>query len=190
MRLFLAADLDDRLRQVAGRETEGLRRGWRPQDSGALKWVDAANLHVTLHFLGEIDDGCVPGLVEVLSPPLAAPPFDLGLGQGGVFPPTGPPRVVWIGVSRGASALTAIHRELAWRLTSARIDVDDRPWQAHITVARVKQPMRSDLRALASGIALDGAGCCRVDAVTLYRSHLGPGGATYAPQLTIPLGRP
>jgi 2'-5' RNA ligase len=189
MRLFLAADLDDRLRQAAGREAEGLRRELGAKASGALKWVDDTNLHVTLHFLGEIDDGRVPGLVEVLSPPLAAPCFDLGLGRGGVFPPKGPPRVVWIGVGPGASALTAVHRELALRLTSARVGVDDRPLHAHITVARVKQPVRSDLRALASSVALDGAGCCRVEAVTLYRSHLASGGATYESQVKIPLGR-
>lgn len=155
MRLFLAADLDDRLRQSAGREAEGLRQELGTRDSGALRWMAPASLHVTVHFLGEIDDGLVPGLVEVLSPPLAAPSFDLGLREGGVFPPKGPPRVVWIGVGPGASALEAIHRELALRLKSARVGVDDRPMQAHITVARVKQPVRSDLRALAARIALD-----------------------------------
>lgn len=190
MRLFLAADLDDRLRQAADREAEGLRRVLGAHDSRALKWVDAANLHVTLHFLGEIDTRRVPGLVEVLSPPLTTPPFDLGLGRGGVFPPKGPPRVVWIGVSTAASALGAVHRELALRLTSAGVDVEDRALHAHITVARVKQPVRSDLRALASSVELDGVRSCRVDAVTLYRSHLAPGGAAYESLLRIPLGRP
>ncbi|MEW5981562.1 MAG: RNA 2',3'-cyclic phosphodiesterase [Acidobacteriota bacterium] len=191
MRLFLAVDLDDRLRLSASQAAVRLRRmveqkGCRPR---AVKWVEARNLHVTLQFLGEVAGDRVAELLDVLSPSLATPCFDIGLDRPGVFPPQGSPRVIWMGITPGAPALHAVHAELADRLAAARLAVEGRLFQAHVTLARVREPIRVDLRALVADVAPDSVGVSRVEFVTLYRSHLRPEGPTYELQLRIPLRR-
>ncbi len=190
MRLFLAVDLDEPLRQSAGRMADRIRSAAAIRQARAVTWVEPENLHVTLHFLGEIEDVRARDLIQRLAPPLAAPAFEMGLGRAGVFPPQGPPRVVWIGIEPGASAMDAVHRELAERLTTADVPVERRPLRAHVTIARLKQPVFADLRGLASGAAPAAAGRCRVEHVTLYRSHLGPHGPRYEALARIPLTCP
>lgn len=188
MRLFVAVDLAEPLRRAVARTADRLRDCGVDDPPRTIKWVDPANLHVTLHFLGEVARSRVPALLQALSPPLAAPSFDMGVGRAGVFPLRGGPRVIWIGITPGAVALEAVHRELAARLAVGAFAIDDRPLQAHVTIARVRQPPRADLRVLVAGAVIDDVGLCRVTAATLYRSHLGPGGPAYEPQLRIPFG--
>lgn len=190
MRLFLAVDLDEPLRQAAGRMADRIRRAAAIRQARAVRWVEPENLHVTLHFLGEVEDARARDLIQRLAPPLAAPAFEIGLGRTGVFPPQGPPRVLWIGIDPGASAMDAVHRELAARLTAADIPVEGRPLHAHVTMARLKQPVFADLRGLASGTAPTTTGRCPVEHVTLYRSHLGPHGPRYEALARIPLTCP
>lgn len=192
MRLFLAVDPDEAASGAVARAAERLRRRAEARErtlARAVTWVQPGNLHLTLHFLGEVDEVGLAGVRTALDPPLAAPPMRVELGEWGVFPPAGPARVIWIGLSAGAAALARLHAELAGRLRQAGIAADDRPFSPHLTIGRVKQPGRADWGALARSVPPAACGF-EVVSCTLYRSHLAGARPSYEPLLRIPLEAP
>ncbi len=189
MRLFLAVDPDEAASGAVARAAERLRRCAEARHrtlAHAVRWVEPGNLHLTLHFLGEVDEARLASVKTVLAPPLAAGPLRVELGDWGVFPTAGPARVIWIGLSAGAAALARLHAELAGRLRQAGIALDDRPFSPHLTIGRVKQPGRADWAALVRSVAPPACGF-DVVACTLYRSHLAGAGPSYEPLLRISL---
>jgi 2'-5' RNA ligase len=181
-------ELDDGVRRRAAALAEAVE----PLVSDALvvRWIPAENLHITLWFLGEVADGRVPALVAALDRPLALPSFDLRLGGLGAFPPSGVPRVMWVGIRDGAQSLATIHKELAERLHPLGFAAERRPFSAHLTIGRVKSARAGvrprDLRRQLSDFPAE-AGVCRVQAITLFRSRLSPRGAVYEALLRVPL---
>src|SRR5258706_12635481 len=99
MRLFVAVEIDDQARRAAEAAAEALRVAIGP----ALKarWVPVENLHLTVRFIGHVDDGRAPAVIDALASPLDIPPFDIELGGCGMFPSKGPPRALGMDV-RGA----------------------------------------------------------------------------------------
>src|SRR5438132_11735969 len=110
MRLFVAVEIDDRARHVAELAATELKRAMGP--AVKARWVPVENMHLTVRFIGHLDASAASRVIEALTPPLDIPPFDIELGGCGAFPPTGPPRAVWIGVTRGLPALASMHEEL------------------------------------------------------------------------------
>jgi 2'-5' RNA ligase len=182
MRLFLAFELDEAARDaaagVAGDLSGRLARARAPR---AARWVARDNLHVTLRFLGEVDDPRADPLRRVLGEPLGVPPFALELGGGGCFPPFGPPRVVWIGVSRGAESARAVFARLDERLAPLGFSNDARQYTPHVTLGRVRDLQGSTARELRGWLAGTPAAVATIAVrdVVLYRSHLGPQGSQY-----------
>jgi len=135
-----------------------------------FRWVPPENLHLTIVFLGWVDPDDVEPIRAALDASVAsAAPFSARLGAAGRFPDRGRARVLWVGFTSGADALS----DLAG---SARVAVagrvpDDRPFRPHITVARARLPVRLTANALASVRSLERD--VAVEAVTLFRSHLG-----------------
>ncbi len=181
-RLFLAADLHpaarDRISDIVEALQDRLRTSRRDR-SLKLAWVSPANWHVTMHFLGGVDDQRVATVLDVLTKSLPLAPFDIELGRLGVFPPKGPPRVLWIGIVAGARSLGIVHGLLAERLGVGHRG-EDRPFHAHVTLARVRSRIASlgaVLREIDGSVGM----LTRVDHITLYESHLSPGGPRYEP---------
>ena len=189
MRLFVAADLDDaaraavsgavsRLRAQSERDRDGSTRG--------VSWVDARNLHLTLHFLGEIGEARLPALMDALAPALEFDAPRIGLAGWGVFPPRGPARVIWLGVAAGAGALASAHAVVGARLRSAGITPESRPFSPHLTVGRVKVPTGQHWHHLAASMPCVPVGEWELRACTLFQSLLSPEGPAYRALLSIP----
>jgi 2'-5' RNA ligase len=189
MRLFIAADLDagaraavaaavTRVREVSERERTGSTRG--------VGWVEARSLHLTLHFLGEIDEARLPVLRDALAPAIGLDVPRIGLAGWGVFPPRGPARVIWIGVTAGAGTLASAHAVLGERLRSAGLTPDARPFAAHLTVGRVKVPLGLHWNRLTAAAPSSPVAEWPLRACTLFQSHLSPAGPTYRALLSIP----
>ncbi len=151
-----------------------------------LRWTPTAQWHLTLAFLGEIDEAVLPGLTERLSRAARRhPPLSLALSGGGRFGD----RVLWTrvhgevdGVRRLAASVTAAARR-------CRIAVDDRPFRPHLTLARDRDG--ADLRAAVAMLAGFAGSRWTADALHLVRSRLGagPGGtAVHEIVATWPLG--
>jgi 2'-5' RNA ligase len=189
MRTFVAVEIDEAVRRraanLSARLGAALEQGG---DRRSVAWVAPRNLHFTLQFLGEIDPALAKQVADRLAPPFDMPPFDVAIGGLGTFPPSGPPRVVWLGVTDGAARLSTLYREVAVRLTGLGFPRDARPFRAHLTIGRVKTACGHRLRdAIAAERGAD-AGRCRVDHVTLFESRLSPAGPTYSVVTTSRLG--
>jgi RNA 2',3'-cyclic 3'-phosphodiesterase len=160
-----------------------------PPSEGVPRY--AAADHLTLQFLGEVDDVRVDALARALGPALArAPPFDFALEGLGAFPTAGRPRVVWRGVSRGASELDALARTVRDTVESVGIAPDRSPFVPHVTLFRVRTPRdreRAD-RLLRSGDGVPPPQVVAVTAVELVESRLEPAGAVHRTFARFPLG--
>src|SRR5687768_8134358 len=98
MRLFVAVEIDDEARRVAAATADALQTAIGP--AFKARWVPPENMHLTVRFVGHVDDDRAPALIDALRRPLDIAPFDLELGACGAFPPSGPLRVLWMGLTR------------------------------------------------------------------------------------------
>ena len=191
MRLFVAAEPSQDVRKAAASAAKRLRE--RLQDAHAnqgIRWIPDENLHLTVWFLGEVSDARASAVLDALRPPMETPAFDLHVAGFGAFPPSGPPRVLWIGVTRGLEQLARAHDEVGARLQPWGFPPEGRAYSAHLTIARVKEPPSGAARArLRQAIAHEpaDAGECRIEGLTVFRSRTAPTGAAYEPLLRVPL---
>ena len=191
MRLFVAAEPSDDVRREAAACAARLRRRLEGADAGhGVRWIPAQNLHLTVWFLGEVSDARASAVIESLAPPIKAPSFELHLAGFGAFPPSGPPRVLWIGVTHGLTQLAQAHDEIGERLAPWGFAPEPRAYSAHLTIARVKEPTRGAARrAMRDAVFAEAcdSGSCRVQSLTIFRSRTSPHGASYEPLLRVPL---
>jgi 2'-5' RNA ligase len=181
MRLFVAIDLDETARQaIAGIQREAAST-FAP--GRAPKWVRAEQMHLTLVFLGETQEAAAPPLVESLSLPLRLPPFEVVFGGFGVFPPSGPPQVLWLGVREGERNIEEVHRQVAGRLDRLGIERERRRFHPHLTLGRWRRTHSSRRDVEPRRSLREAAGPAPrvvVDHITLYQSRLSRAGSTYA----------
>jgi 2'-5' RNA ligase len=189
-RLFVGIELDEKVRAAAAGAADVLRRRIaRARKDFHARWVDPANLHITLWFIGNVDADRAQAIQQVFAPPLQLSSFDMHVAGFGAFPPSGAPRVVWMGVEEGQSGIRGAYDEVSRRLHALGYEPERRQYSAHLTLARVKEAGRgshADLRRVLADTPGD-AGVCRIPAVTLFRSHLSPKGSTYEAVLRVPL---
>lgn len=190
MRLFVGVELDAEVRASAAAVGRSLR-AHLPRVVVA-RWIREENLHITLQFLGEVDDVRAPAVVAAVDSPFTLPAFPIVIGGLGAFPPSGSPRVFWLGVARGGGALAALHDEVADRMEPLGFPRERRRYAGHLTIARIKHPgPRSAHQAVRRSLAELPAhiGESQISAVTLFRSRLSPKGASYDAVLRVPLTR-
>lgn len=138
IRTFLAVAIDREPVQAIGRLLSQLR----PRSSG-VRWVDPKNFHITLAFLGEVATERLPELFQSVEAVCALhEPFDLSLESFGAFPSQRRPRVIKIGAGEGAHALTRLANDLADELELLGYRKEQRPFAPHLTIGRVKGPIR------------------------------------------------
>ena len=191
MRLFVAAKPSAAVTAAAAECAARLRSRLAAAGAGrGIRWIPPENLHLTVWFLGEVSDARAAAVLDALAPPLITPAFELHLADFGAFPPSGPPRVLWIGVSRGLRELADAHDEVGSRLAPWGFAPEGRAYSAHLTIARLKEPPQGSARAALRRTLDDepaDAGPCRVDHLTVFSSRTAPSGAVYEPLLRVPL---
>jgi RNA 2',3'-cyclic 3'-phosphodiesterase len=148
-----------------------------------IRWVRVEGLHLTLRFLGPTPAGLRPQL-EAAADTVArtASPFEVVLSGGGAFPSLARPRSLWVGVSEGGDGLSALADELSRLSRDVGLELETRPFAAHLTIGRTDGVRlgRVAARALAEAAsAIDVR--FTADRVVLFRSQLGGGPARYEP---------
>ncbi|MFQ5699557.1 MAG: RNA 2',3'-cyclic phosphodiesterase [Myxococcota bacterium] len=180
LRAFIALELSEEALRATTLAIRSLQ-AWAPE---GIRWTPPEARHLTLKFLGDLDAELVPRLQAGIASRIAhEPPFGIQLAGLGAYPDARAARVVWLGVSKGAGPLARLARRIdaaAKRLGVAR---ERRPFQAHVTLGRLRQPRRIHLeRAQApEPVTLE------VARVTLFESRLDAAGATYVPLAQLPL---
>jgi 2'-5' RNA ligase len=191
VRLFVAAEPSPAVRAAAAAAVAALRRQLDAAGAGhGVRWIPPANLHLTVWFLGEVSDARAAAVLEVLGKPVEVAPFDLHLAGFGAFPPSGGPRVLWMGVADGVEQLAQAHDEIGARLAPWGFPPEGRAYSAHLTIARIKEPPHGRARAAMREILARhdaDAGACRIDALQVFRSRTAPSGAVYESLLRVPL---
>jgi len=176
IRLFIGLDLPDDVR----RRLTGLTGG-----IPGARWISAENLHVTLRFIGEVDQGHAADIDAALATVVAAP-FDMRLQGVGAFGKGRKLHTLWVGVEN-ARPLMALHAKVDRALVGAGIEPDKRKFMPHVTLARLKaaKPRRVDEFIAAHGLFT--AGPVAVRSFILYASLLSKSGAIYRPESEYPL---
>jgi 2'-5' RNA ligase len=179
VRLFTGIELGDAVRAKAAAIASALReRVQRNAPRARVTWIAEERLHLTVRFIGEVDNPVAERIIGALRLPLAVPPFTIGFGELGAFPPKGAPRVIWIGVADGQDDVVRVESAISDRLLDLGIPKEDRPYSPHLTLARVREPARLRAGALFNGLSAS-LGRTRVDAITLFESKLSPKGPAY-----------
>ncbi len=146
-------------------------------DIGTGRVMTPAQWHVTLQFLGNHAD--VDG-VEVGLQGLTVMAASAQLGGIGAFPNARRARVLWLGLAMGSELFHALAREVGQRLAPLGYEQPERPYHAHLTLARFKTP-RDVLETVAAGPRKVGPAWI-VEHVTVYESRLLRTGAEYMPR--------
>jgi RNA 2',3'-cyclic 3'-phosphodiesterase len=187
MRLFAAVELDSDVRDVARDVASSLQRALGRTALDA-RWVAVENMHLTVRFVGHVADERAGALIAAISAPLAVAPFTIALDRCGVFPPSGPPRVIWIGLREGLESLRTIAAEMDRRVEPFGYEPERRPFSAHLTLARIKDVPRHaarDVKQIVLAHPVPNTSC-RVIHATLFQSHLSPKGPRYEVVAEIP----
>ncbi len=173
MRLFCGIDLPEDIRE----RLERLLMHLRPV--AHLKWVTVYNLHLTLKFIGEWPEERLPQLEAALHSIAKRPAIPLEVRGLGWYPNPRNPRVFWAAV-QGGETLPALAHDIEAALEPLGIAKETRPFTAHLTLARIKEPV--PLEALRNAaIQVEGAefGSFPVDRFYLFRSQPGSAGSIY-----------
>ncbi len=142
-------------------------------------------LHLTLHFLDDVDEQQLPSLMAAVAA-VRVEPFSLTIAGVGRFPPRGRGSVLWAGL-KASAPLLALHNKVGQALTGVGFPLERRAYSPHVTLARLgprtsRQVVETFLCEHAS-LALD---TFEVDGFTLFESRLAPNGSTHIPLLRVP----
>jgi 2'-5' RNA ligase len=178
IRAFIAIDIPEDVRAAFGDAQARLKRA---PISVKVSWMKIDNLHLTLQFLGYVEE---PGIDKIKSalPAVAArhQPFELSVHGAGAFPNEYRPRVIWVGCDDGGGELKALANAVQTAMQPLGFEPEHREFSAHLTLGRVKQP-RPDValtKALES-IRNQVFGTLRVTVIHLFESQLHPEGSIY-----------
>ncbi len=134
-RLFLALPLPATTQAELRSLVHALSRS-----ASGVKWVRPEHLHVTLRFLGDVEDAECDELMTEMNRVTEVAPFTFNLTGLGAFPNRKEPRVIWTGVGEGREPLAALAARVENLVTASGLPPGDRPFSPHLTVGRVKEP--------------------------------------------------
>jgi 2'-5' RNA ligase len=188
-RTFIAVDIGDATRASATALQKELSKG-----GADVKWGAPETMHVTLLFLGEVDDRELHAVCRAVKEVAAGePPFALRVAGVGAFPTPRRPKIVWAGITEGAEPLRRLYSALEGRMLELGCyRKEERGYTPHLTLGRAKSD--ADSAALAAEIpkraAWDG-GRTTADEVLVFGSELTRDGPVYTVIGRAPLsGKP
>jgi len=195
MRLFIALDIDDAIRERITRFMEGVS-GFAPE----ARWVRAESLHVTLKFIGERPDDSVGAIKQTVAK-VKSDKFELSFRGYGFFPTPRSARVFWVGMEAGPE-LSRLAAAVDEATAASGIEKEKHVYNPHLTLARgghgsgAPGRQKSDrsnnnfqkLQERLPAIAAPEFGTMTAREFFLYRSELMRGGARYMKIERFPLG--
>lgn len=195
IRAFVAVELTEDVRRAIAQvqaqvKAELSRELRRTAPDARLQWVRPQSSHLTLKFLGDIREDQVDEIAQTLAQVAARrPAFSLAIAGLGVFPDARAPRVLWVGLN-GAEPVIGLARAVDQALAELSFAPEARPFNPHLTLARIKERAREIGSALGTLGLLAQAGpqgnppgnpvaTLPVRSIALMRSELRPSGAVY-----------
>ena len=144
-----------------------------------VRTVASENLHLTLAFIGEVPFQLVKSAEKALAE-LNFSKFKVTIAGVGAFPSVAKPRVIWVGVKEGAENAIRLAESVRKKLREYRVPFDSKPFVPHITVARVKGPVKPALTRLLTKMEDAVFGVQEVNSIRLKKSVLTSKGPIYS----------
>lgn len=179
LRVFCAIELPPSVRSQAARYIVGLREA---MPEVRASWDKEEKLHLTLKFLGELEEDRVQALADAMGRAASGTSsFELTLSGTGAFPPRGLPRVLWLGVADRQGGLAKLHQHLEDECARSGFAPEQKRFHPHLTIARLRRPEGARrLADLHKSMAFE-TEAFHVSELVLMRSELGPQGSRYTP---------
>lgn len=178
-RTFIAAPLDEAIRTRLGT----LCRACAKSASG-VRWTPLGNLHITLNFLGDVEDSDLPSVCRAAQQAVddvELRQFPLSIVGLGCFPKPARPRILWAGVAEGHEQLELLHAALEERFADLGFRPEGRAYSPHVTLGRVKPDgPRQNWEAILAAHQEWEAGSQIVAEVHVMGSELTPEGSAYS----------
>jgi 2'-5' RNA ligase len=153
-----------------------------------VTWTPEENLHLTLRFVGQVSEETYEKMRKQLAGVRIAA-FILPLEGIGSFPPTGPARVIWIGVGRGHPRLFQLRQQLDDALLAAGLNLEVRNFHPHATLARCREDAGPRIASWLRAHRDFEAPPFSVESFTVFTSTAGPDGRVYEVKQNFPLDR-
>jgi len=186
VRSFIAIELPETVKSALAELQQEFKK------CGAdVRWVKPDNIHLTLKFLGNVDEENVDRIVKTIKEICNKyNVFTLKIKGIGLFPNIRAPRVLWVGIS-GDSVLTGLQREIEDGMTEMGFEREQRAFRAHLTLGRFRSSAGKEGILDAIKLHEDASlGTMDVGSVSLMKSDLSPAGARYTKIVEVPLGKP
>ena len=173
IRLFVAIDPPDAVRAVLAEIPERL---------SGVSWTPPEQYHLTLRFIGEVEEERLAGIESALGQ-VRVEPFLIGVEGVGTFPPTPrSPKVVWAGVGSAHPRLFQLRQKVDDALLATGLDIDVRTFEPHFTLGRcARDCSATGVRRFLRGREDFAGPMFRVEAFMLFKSELKPSGAVHTP---------
>jgi len=186
MRTFIAIKIPDIVKSELIQITDKLK-----SSRADLKWVKPEGIHLTLKFLGNIDEQKATEVKEVLNKVVKAEvPFEIRLEGLGAFPKPASPRVIWAGVKEGAQNTINLAKNLEEQLEKIGFEKERRSFHPHLTLGRLRSPQnKGKLSNLLESTKFKSSSIIKVARLNLIQSTLTPTGAIYTVLYQAELGR-
>lgn len=178
MRTFIAIELSGDIKNTLSQIQSHLKY------SGAdVKWVEKDNIHLTLKFLGEIDEKkCEKVKAALDETAQSTKAFEISLKDIGAFPKIDFPRVIWVGLDKGAKESTELAKKVDEALSKIGFPEETRPFAAHLTIGRVRSPKnKAALKEKIESLGFQPSAISNqlISSIFLFQSKLTPAGPIY-----------
>lgn len=184
IRAFLAIEPPEEILAEVSRFQEKLKR----MITGKISWTRPQANHLTLKFFGDISAADAENIGKAVRNRAAVSSILLKIQNMGVFPDMRKPRVLWLGVTAEVEKLCSLQNQLDCDFAGIGFPRENRPFRAHLTLARIKIPR--EVTGIAQALQKHGAfeaGEFRATELILFQSKLQPQGAIYTKRDTIQL---
>ncbi|OGX17104.1 MAG: 2'-5' RNA ligase [Omnitrophica WOR_2 bacterium RBG_13_44_8b] len=179
MRTFIAIELPEEIRDALAKLEQQLKSA-----QADVKWVAPENIHLTLKFLGEIDDKKSESIINITNDIASHEnPFQARISSIGAFPKMSALRVIWVGIDKGDEETRKIALELENLIAKLGIPKEDRPFSSHITIGRTRSAINrerlvQELNKFGGQLTQENLEFS-VTKITLFKSTLTPHGPIY-----------
>jgi len=176
MRLFIAISLNSQLQQKLTELQEKFRA------RKGIRWVKLQNIHLTLNFLGEVDEQKIPLIKKAMQKATrGVSPFSLSFDGLGTFPNLKAPRVIWLGL-KSEKEVVSLQQRLEKELSRIGFSPEKRKFQPHLTLGRVKflENKKEFVKRMQELEQASLSSKLRVDKIELIESKLTPQGPIYS----------
>ncbi len=162
------------------KKLEEVQKDLRSSDAD-VRWVHLDKIHLTLKFFGNIEESQIDPIVKLVEASVrSARPFSLRVQGAGAFPNLRNPRVIWVGLVGGEEVLIPLQKELETSFQKIGFEPEDRPFQPHLTLGRMKSNRgKENLIPRIEKHRDEELGNFQVERLVLFKSDLRPTGPIY-----------